>query len=102
MIVCVHISVMRAGVVFNGILYKLETRDTYSIKRKVICSSRIVYGYSSSAHVIEWLQPACKQRAHSFVTLQVNTTNFAGTIIQVVISRNLCLLRLQLHCSWVA
>ena len=69
MIVGVHIGMMCAGIVFNLILYKLKPGNTYCIKCKMICTAGIVYSYSFSTQVFEWLKPFRKNRTGIFISL---------------------------------
>src|SRR6185369_6395971 len=43
------------------------------------------------------LQPLSKDRAHSFVALQVDATNLAGAVVEVVVRRQFVILRPTLN-----
>src|SRR5678815_2431414 len=81
-----------ARVVLNLVLNKLKSRQTDPIKREMVRTAGIRDRKRRCAEVSERREPLTKQRTHGFVALQVNATNLAGAVIEIVISTQLLVL----------
>src|SRR5687767_10433439 len=89
MIVRVHVGMVRACVVFDNVLDKLETGKSYTIECEVIGAAGILQGHCASAEIFEGLEPFGENIFHAFIALQVNAAYFAGTVVEVEIYREL-------------
>ena len=93
---------VRPGVVFDFILDELEAREPGTIKWQVVSSTGIPLGYRRRTKVREWLEPLRKDWDDCFIPLRVDSTQLAGSIVDVVVASDLCMLRLWLSlCSVV-
>ena len=91
-----------ACVVFNLILDELEARKSCTIKWQVVRPAGVSFGYRGRAKVSEWLEPLRKDWDDCLIPLRVDSTQLAGSIVDVVVASDLCVLRLWLSlCSKV-
>jgi hypothetical protein len=62
MIVEIHIGVMRACLVFDGILHELEAGQAYFVERKVVGAAGVANGQRGGAQVVEGFEPFGEDR----------------------------------------
>src|SRR5215213_2224312 len=83
---------MCASVVFDLILNKLEPRQTNRVKREVVRTAGVRDRERGCAQISERRQPLPEEGPNSFVALQVNATNLARAVIEIVVSTKLLVL----------
>ena len=85
----VLIGVVGAGVVFDGVLDELKAGDTDGIEGDVIGAARVLDGYGGGSEVGERLKPLTEDGPRLLIPLQVDPTDLAGSIVQVVVGADL-------------
>src|SRR5215213_5590670 len=80
---------MCARVVFDLVLDKLEAWQTDSIKRQVVRTAGVCDRERGCAQISERRKPLPKERTNRFVALQVNATNLARAVIEIVVGTQL-------------
>src|SRR5882724_4450791 len=85
---------VRAAIVFNLILNKLESRQANGVKRKMVRATSVCNGKSCCAHLAERRKPLAKQRPDRFVALQIYATNLASAVIKIEVGAKLFVLGL--------
>src|SRR3954453_8110634 len=86
---------MRARSVVKHVLDKLKSRYAYRIERLVIRSTRIPHRDCADPKVAQWPNPLLEDPRDRRILLQVNPTNLSSPVIDVEVSRNFRLLRLD-------
>src|ERR1051326_6876523 len=92
-IVDVHVGVVGARVVLDGVLYELEAGNTYRIERKVVSAAGVAHGQGIHSEIVEGLHPGLEDRLSGLVLLQIETPDLSCAVIDVEIDGNLGLLR---------
>src|SRR5882757_5393441 len=93
---------MRAGLILDGILNELKSRDADGVERKVIGAAGIAHGECIHTEVFEWLYPSFKDGSYGCVLLQVHAADFSGAVVYVEVGGDFCLLRLDCDLSGFA
>src|SRR5579859_6419498 len=96
-IVNIHIRVMRARLVLDRVLDELESWNAYCIEREVIRSASVAHCERVHSQIFELLHPRLENGLHCRVALHVDAANLACAIVDVEISGDLGLLRLDRH-----
>src|ERR1022692_3529314 len=74
-----------AGLVLDGILDELESRDADGIKGLMVGAAGVTHGERVHAQVFERLHPGFKDWGYRFVLLQIDASNLAGAVVHVEI-----------------
>src|SRR5208283_4296366 len=99
-VVGVHVRVRSPRIVALHIVsYPLECGQAHFIKRHMICGRDVCDGQCRSAEVFVWLEQVAENWLGGFVTLQVESTNAAGTVVEIEIGVEFLMFRLELVVS---
>ena len=97
MVVYVGAGVMRLGGIVQRILNELEAGQPHRVKRLVIGSARVADGDRICAVILEGVQPRLEDGPHHVVALQIRAADLAGAVVQVEVTRELGMFRLERH-----
>src|ERR1041385_3414660 len=77
---------VRARVVFDLVLNKLEARQTDRIKRQVVRTASVRNRECGCAEIAERCEPLTEERTNTFVALQVNTANLSRPVVEIEVA----------------
>src|ERR1700719_974974 len=86
---------MRSRSVIQHVLNELEARNADGIKRLVIGAAGISHRDRADAQVAKWCNPLLENLSDRRILLQVDPADFSRAVVDVEVSRNLRLLRLD-------
>src|SRR5438046_921021 len=86
---------MCAARIIQRVLNELKPRQTDRVKRLMIGAASVRKGDRFSAQIIERRQPSAEERAHRFVALEINASDFSGAIVEIEICGELFVLILM-------
>src|SRR5262245_61301631 len=79
-VIDVHVGVMCAASVLNGILNELEAWNPDCVEREMIGASRILQAQGCGSHLSERFQPLAEERRNGLIALQIDSANLAGPV----------------------
>src|SRR6056297_982413 len=91
-LVIIHIRVMGHGKILNRILNKLKTRQPNPVEGDVIGRPGISITNCVCVPFCKRLQPRSEEGSQGFVFLQIDSANLSGTVIDIVVSREVIVL----------
>src|SRR5437016_10679383 len=85
---------MRTAAVIERILNELKTGQADAVKGLMVSAAGIVERKGLRIEIGERREPASEHRSNGFVALHIDTTNSAGTVVQVEVGGELLVVML--------
>ena len=85
-VVDIHIGMVCACLVLDGVLDELESGNADGVERKMISATGVAHGESSHPEIFKGFHPRFEDGSHGFVLLQVDAADFSGAVVDIEIS----------------
>src|SRR5689334_21809154 len=93
---------MRARAVFHWILDELKTRQSDGVIRQMVGSASVPNGRRGHAEILERSYPRFENRSHHVIALEINTPDFACSVVVVEVTGKPGVLGGELHSLRIA